>query len=605
MNGERMAHIPLKLQKRFKIWLGLGLIIGTLGIMYHHSLAMHIKRAANPWCFYGDALSQISALFRYHDKALFPNGYIIDHYLAAFLPNGYKALYAIGSKLLDPTVISKALPYGLLLILLISLGFAAGKFGGLPAAWGAMALALSAGLFLRSMGGGLPRAFAFPIFACATAAIIYGRMYLLAILVCLGAAFYPMAAVPPGITLAIILLFMPARDRGEASGWSFRRRMVVLVGTGLLSMLIVLPTIVRSRPYGPRIKPSEISAYPEAGPSGRYRMQYSVGPHKKSHPSAFLYSGMKPFIGKGKRWSKRLRSWFNEGRPTTDEGPGRRRYSPRQKVIQKIIYGIILIGFVWLSMHEPAARRLLALTLAVFIGYEASIIFQPYLFLPLRYVDYPAPVLTTIMFPSAASALPEMLRRFARQQWLKMASTLTLCIIVLALLGGRGLTKAGLGWCASPKTQMITKFIGSLPADVLIAGWPTGFEMNSVQYLSKRRVFVTHRTHLVFYKGYVEEMRKRTRALIDAYYATNIEPLIRLRDEFGVTHLFVITKDIHPKVSARWYFAPFDQWAKTAHAQARKEGFELRRQFTVAGIFSGKNYVILDLSKLKGKNRGK
>jgi hypothetical protein len=237
------------------------------------------------------------------------------------------------------------------------------------------------------------------------------------------------------------------------------------------------------------------------------------------------------------------------------------------------------------------------LILAVFIGYEAAIIFQPYFYFPNRYIRHPAPVLTIIMFPAAAAALPEMMGRFARQRWLKSASVLALSFLALAFMGGRGTRNAGLDICIDGNTK-IYEFIGSLPPDALIAGRPSGV-MDSVPYLSKRRAFVTFETHQAFHKGYVEEMRKRTRVLIDAYFATNTEPLIRLRDEFGVTHLIVDKRVYHDELSRRWYFKPFDEWAKRAHATGLTEGFEIQRQFTVAGVFSEGPYIVLELSRFK------
>ena len=51
----------------------------------------------------------------------------------------------------------------------------------------------------------------------AAAALVRGRPLWLAVVICLGAAFYPTVAVTGGITLAIVLLFWPVIDRAFGS----------------------------------------------------------------------------------------------------------------------------------------------------------------------------------------------------------------------------------------------------------------------------------------------------------------------------------------------------------------------------------------------------
>src|SRR5207253_422579 len=101
----------------------------------------------------------------------------------------------------DPRALSKALPYLLLAVTIGALAVAAARWGKLAGAWTAAALALSSGVFLDRLGGGLPRAFGFPIIALGAAALAHGRLRACAVIVACGAAFYAAPALALGMAL--------------------------------------------------------------------------------------------------------------------------------------------------------------------------------------------------------------------------------------------------------------------------------------------------------------------------------------------------------------------------------------------------------------------
>jgi hypothetical protein len=524
-------------------WVGLILIIATLSFIYQGSITKHIRKSVEPLCFNQDVRQWISPFFRYTDQSLFKDDYIVDYYIFTLSPLGFRSLYAGLAKLLEPAALSKVLPYGLLLITLLASALSTRRFGGMAAAWAAAALTLSTGLYLSLMSGGLPRSFALPLFACSTAAIIYGRTYLLAVLVISAAAFYPTMAVSAGIALAIVLLAMPVNDRGTAAEWSFKRRVGVLAATGLLSALLVFPLAWNSRAYGPLIRPSEVALYQEAGLGGRFSKE-DLTLHTSFQEVLYNYA-RRPFIGAGEPWNETLNAWVKQ-RGSTGQS------SHRQDAILLIIWAIIFIGMAWLILKESAARRLMVLTLAVFLAYGASRLFFPYLFLPNRHLKYSLPILATVMFPAAVSSLGGILESLTNIKWLKPASVLAVPVLALALIGGRGSTDAGLEVCID-KDHEIYNALSALPADSQVAGWPKGL-LDNVPYLSKRSAFLKV-THLVVNKNHF----------------TNNPP---------------------------HYFKPFDDWVKKAHARGQENGFILLDQFSKASkIFEG-SYTLLDLRKL-------
>jgi len=293
-----------------KGWWPWVVVLGALGIVYGPALAMHIGRGVDPQVFNDDARQQIYPFFRYADSSLFPNDYIGDYYLDN-LPIGFRALYTISAPLIDPAVSNKIVMYLMLLITILGLGVAANRLGGKVAAWAAMSLALGASLYIDRMGGGLPRAFGFPILACALAALAYGRVKWLAALVCLGACFYPIAGVLVGFATTFLLLLLPASDRGDAKDWDLRRRLGFLAIVAGASFFLLLPTILGSSRYAPVLTAEDVAEYPEAGPGGRY------APDSRAPYESFFDSASKAvargLVGAGKPWVAPVFEWINAG----------------------------------------------------------------------------------------------------------------------------------------------------------------------------------------------------------------------------------------------------------------------------------------------------
>jgi hypothetical protein len=215
--GAPLALISQAAQ-RLKGWWPWALLAGSLGLMYGPSLSRHIRRGSDPRIFGDDARQQIYPFFRYADSSLFPSDYVADYYLDC-LPLGFRAFYTLSAPLVDPVTSNKIVMYLMLLITVVALGAAANRLGGKVAAWGAMALVLGGSVYLERMGGGLPRAFGFPILACALVALSCGHTKWLAALVWLGACFYPVAGVLVGMAMTFVLLLLPATDRGDARDW--------------------------------------------------------------------------------------------------------------------------------------------------------------------------------------------------------------------------------------------------------------------------------------------------------------------------------------------------------------------------------------------------
>jgi len=140
--------------------------------------------------------------------------------------------------------------------------------------------------------------------------------------------------------------------------------------------------------------------------------------------------------------------------------------------------------------------------------------------------------------------------------------------------------------------------IAALPKNSLIAGWPVG-PLRKLEYVTRRNVFLTGDLHQVLHLNFMQAMRERMDAMFNAYLSVDEAPLRRLRQDFGVTHLIVETRDFTDPTHAPEYFAP---WRSRIHSRlAEIKGEEYLLKDTVhrkAAIFDRDGLILLDLAKL-------
>ncbi len=550
----------------------------ALVAMFGPALLAHARRSADPFTFNDDVRVQIYPFQHYKDPSLFPADYLGEYTLAA-MASGYRLLYVAATWLWDAKAFSKLLPYVLLAVVAGAIAKGASRWGRVAAPFFAVALVLSSDAFFERMAGGLPRAFGFPIAACAAAALVHGRMKMLAAVTCLGAAFYPAAAMPGGMALALVTLVYRREDRGDVATWSLRRRLALVVGTAVVAAILLIPTSLALRRYGPYILERDVATYPEAGPGGRF-----YAGDRPPYPGLVDDSrseARRALLGAGQRFASLL--------PGPGQAPG---FSKIRDSAVYYLVGFAALGFLRLAFRDEGARRLLAFAVAAGIGHVLAARVAPWLYLPQRYSVFPIPVALCLMLPGAGSAVPLFFGRRGDKPWLRAGAVLCMAAVCLFLVGGRGSETAGLTVRIDPKAKLYP-FLATLPADALIAGWPQ--TMDSVPYLSARQALVTMECHVAFNAGYVEEMRRRMRAILDAYLATDRAPLARLRDDLHVTHLLVDTRHF---VSAPTYFRPFDRWVREAWGKGKAAGFEVPRLAKEAAVFSEGPLVLIDLSRV-------
>ncbi len=560
----------------------LGGLVAVLvfAFVFGPSLVGHMRNAMDPLVFNDDVRQQIFPFFKYIDGGPTSKDVAGDYQLD-LMPVGFKLLYRTLMPVIDPEPLSKALPYACLLAMLIGLGMAGWRLGGPLVACATLALALQTPVFLERIMGGMPRGFAFPLIALGLWALTAGKARALAVLVVIGQAFYFVTAAVLCLMLGALLFLVPRSDRGEASEWSVRRRVSVIALVCALSGALAVPVELVMRPWGRLLGPGQAGDYPEAGPGGRYDPA-DMAPLDRRPSVHAVFTEIRQQAGRALRGG---------GPPLI--ASVRNAARGQEVVIADALLVLVALGLVPLAMRHPGARRGLALGFAGIGGFVLAQVFSPFLYVPQRYLVYTLPLFIVAFLPASGAAIAQAVspRRWAPGA--RAAGATLATGVALLCLGGRGDPTTGYTVTLDPAVH-IYEFLGGLPKDALVAGWPGG-PIDNVPYVSRRRAFVTRENHLAFHERYVVEMRLRMRSLIRAYYDTDAQGLKDLRERFGVTHLIVDAKDLSMPPT---YFAPFDRDVTRLWQEARGRPFASQAAIGKATVFHEGTLTVLDLSKL-------
>jgi hypothetical protein len=549
--------------ERLLVALGVGLVLACL---FGPALVGHAELAREHFTFTDDVRVLIYPQFRNEDGALFPRDPAVTYFLAS-LPDGYALLYRALTPLFGVVGLSKGLPYVLLAATMACLAASAWRLAGGAGAFGSLALGLGSSYLLGRMTGGLPRGFAAPLLALGALALLDGRVRMLAVIAVVSAGFYPAAALTLGVTFALVLL-MPSAMRGSARTWSLRRRLLLMVLTAAVAALVLLPSALRLRTWGPAIGPERMAQYPEAGADGRF------APTDRA-PFPPLPAAALPLLGA---------TLVGDGTAVAEP------LSARKCAVwlAPLVAVLGLLGCVWLARRRVEARRFLLLPLAVIVCHTASLVLEPRLFLPERYVAYAVPVIVLVTVPAMFGAL-----RGARRAWVRAMPWVT-NVAIFVLLGARGVSWAGFTVRIPPVDRPLFATIAALPRDAVIAAFPSETS-DSIPYLSRRSVYLARETHMPFHVRYTELMRARARTLFAAYFTSDASVLRQFRDHEHVTHLLI---DRGHFDSRPGYFAPFDADIARAFDDGRRAGFAAPALAPSLAVFSAGNWALLDLRKL-------
>ncbi len=562
---KHSAAVPLVIMGTVLMLFGIHRLIAPFWLF------QHMANTADPFILADDARQQVWIFLKYFDPRCFTSDPIAEYYLNAFIPQGMKQMMHTLSLYFDPRHVAGVLTYLLFFIFTCLCVDTARRIGGWWAATGTLAFCLGCDFFLHHVTGGLPRNFALPLSALMIWSLVTGRCTLLAVTTVMASGFYYVTAAVGGLSLAVLLLIFPGRLRGNARSWSWTRRVTILAISGFLCMAVFLSGTLHRKDYGPLITPDQYTAYPEAGPGGRYFLP------REPIWEAVLEWGV-----------KHLQKEDTLVEEVFSLDPGH----PARKGLLLLIAIFCLPGF-WILKNDKNLQRLILFPMAAFTGYLLAAWAFPFLFYPVRYIKFILPVLFIILVPAAITTLFRPRIRRKKSHWTG-AFSLAFCLLILLFFGQRD-PRAGMIIKVPQKERPVLSFLESLPKNSLIAGWPKGI-MDHTPLLAKQSVLINYETHLMFHQKFVEQARERMNAVVDALYAHTPEPLIRLKERFKVTHLVVEPNLLYKKCPE--YFEPFPAYISNAFHSTKEELPLVLKLRDLAEYKQADGFFVLDLSSL-------
>lgn len=556
-------------------------ILSCIPILIKHHTLVH-----DPWIINDDQRAQIFEFYYEDGERIFKGDYIADYYDQAFFPSGFSLLYSVAGFIGDPLVFSRYLQEFLFLVFLAFL-FLIGKdhnnflVGMLCLLCGFLSVH-----YIGRFAGGLPRAFSFTLIAGFCWGLIRGNLWIIIPTLLLQVFFYPPSALPCCIAFAVWLLFPQLTGR-DTKKYTVKKRIFILALVGMLSFISVLPHIVSFHSYGDRITHQNMHDYPEIGQNGRYRNNPYFIP---------------PFPSLTKQVARTAKISFS--------GNGLLDISDRGKNVLLVLASVVsLIGWSFLIYRRDKACALLILLASGGLGYQLAVWLWPYLFIPQRSILYALPVaLHTGLVFGSIEFFKNVFRkiRLSKPDTAIAIASLSLFILMTAFLVDKNLPVIGLR-SEHEKAPFYNYLKYNLPQTALLAGFPE--DVDSIPLLSKKRILAGKETYLVHYTEYVSEMRRRTIAVIDAFFSDNIQAVKRLRDEFRVTHLIFNWKYYKPVYDENGhyagiyipdFFAPHDTYLKTLVMDVPLEKRAILRIADDIEKMRIGSISILDLSKLPG-----
>lgn len=456
-----------------------------------------------------DARQHVFWMQRFLDPQLFPNDFIADYFQSVAQP-GYKAIYQLAAAVgIDAMLFNKLLP---ILLGIIATAYCFGvcmQLLPVPAAGFVSALLLNQTLWMNDdLVSGTARSFVYPLFLAFLYYLLRRSLLPCLVALALQGLLYPFVML---ISAGILVVRLVRWEAGKLR-FSSDRRDYLFCATGVgITLLILLPLVLESSEYGPRITLAEAKTMPEFEDEGRSR---------------FFLNSVFEF------WLYADRSGFFPYEWT------------------HVLYALVLVSFgvlfLW-QLHHPSRFPLvkhissninvLAQISVVSVGlYFAAHALLFKLYLPSRYSQYSIRILTAFAGAIAAIVLLDAIflrihSKRSTQQLLALALTVLLGIPLISYPVTFKLISRTAHYVVGEVPEVYEFFLQQ-PKDTLIASLVQ--ETDNLPSFAKRSVLVSREQALPYHKGYYTQFRQRVIDLIDAQFSPDRNQVKRFIQKYGV-----------------------------------------------------------------------
>ena len=496
---------------------GLGAVVLAAAAIF---TAAHFAAFANPFVINDDVRQQIYWMQQWQDPELFQDDLLTD-YAHHYVPWGVKALYWLGSAIVNPILFSKILTGILFVALSICLYLIGMELLDRRLAWLAVSVFWLMPIFLHTISGGLARSFAFPLLAWFWLAWLRRQPWGMGGALVGQALFIPYIA--PISAGAALMAWVGSRvSRSAAPPFPGRGSHVVCLAVAA-GLVVLFNYHLTAGGFGPLVSAADMANRPEFTRAGRFPII--------PVPSVF-WEIIKPWEGIAP---------FREAGPVAGA------------LVFAALLGLLVVGWRRLDWPELLSRLqpALYLGLASLACYAMARLFLLKLFVPNRYVMYTF----NLMF---CLALALGFYGLAKDRQITRGLAMGLLAVVLGLSCWR---LHGVGLYDYSEFAPLYAALSQTSKGALIAGHPE--LADNIPTFARRSVFVTNELAHPWSKGYWQKLRPRLEEFFAAYYAGDPEAVRAFCRKHRISYLAVDRRHFTPEfLASKPFFAPFDAYIR-------------------------------------------
>jgi hypothetical protein len=423
------------------------------------------------------------------------------------------------------------------------------------------------------IAGGLPRSFAFPLFAiwCAGTLTRSERTRFASAL--LAAFTYPpaMAMIVAGEGVHGLL------TRASAPAlvpWLKRYALLVL-----LCAVTVLAYAFFRHDSGHIHTLAEAQNEPAFGPDGRLR----VLPFGEPVP-AIAWTFASPYLPNGR-----------------DVVAGLSAHSEALGSANAVIAVTLLILLVALRL-TPVPRATFAFFCGAVFVYVVARILAFRLYSPMRFCEYGMPAASIFLATSALGLAAPRLRPRRLRASLRNGAVL-LFMGALWLLNGDGVVADNGMSSRGERGARLHAHIRQLPPESRIACHP--LDADDIPYWGQRAATDGYETLTVWFTEDWKRQKERTQDTLSALYATDPEALMDYCERYGITHLLVRLDRYGPDfVAAAALFEPFTQFITEHLSSIDRHDLAMLEVPGTAVVYAEDPYRLIDVERIRAAWRG-
>jgi hypothetical protein len=521
-----------------------------------------------------------TALFPYHafsEIVAFENDPLAEEMLA-FMPPAMHAIYAGLSSIIGVYAATKVVQGICLAILLFAIVVGWRSKARAGPYWAGLLIFMllhTEMVWFRGIGGGLPRALAFPwmILWAAGQAVDSRRVRACAVF---GAALtYPSTMLvilgAEGIISLIAIRFDAFRE-------SFLAQLRWLAPLSIVAFIIVAPMLIADHSSGPIHTLEEALEDPAFSQEGRLR----VLPFPPIIPE-LAKAALQPFEPRpGEWWSGILEDHWT---PLVALAVG---FAFFGWGAHRIVRGI-----------SPWPSAACAITVSSVCLYIVSQLLAFRLYSPERFVGFGVTAGLIVFVAEVFGRRQVRAVSLARPPWKSVHAGPWIIMVFLVILAGDGMSSKRNGATIDGRTaHALHVFLRATPeTETLIAAHPN--DANDVPWWGQRKVLISFETLQPWFVESWARQKKIAFDVLRAMYATDCDPLTFLVEHYDVSHILVNT-DRYGEDFMRQalLFEPFDKWLAMTLDGAERSDFILPRISERASVFGSGSLILLDVSRV-------